>query len=807
MSNVLNSPGVKPLYLFEQLPDQAVTDACSLHTDLFIVRKNTIEQSLSNRIMGVRHLTSPPTSLAASKNRFKNLKLAVNQKIDSYPFVALLATEYPRAGYDRPAFEDLKFWISTASLVLWHENPNKENWKSSIISACRAVRLLSKAKEAHVLKAFRGHTTRPQDIKTVATESAHLYAERYQHYRFDPIRVLLEYFLDESRPTRRQAKNQKTDAFVSKTDIYTQSPLFALDGEGQSIERLSIREHSLGDPYTKNPEQTQSKAVFLVKPSGTQDEQLIPALQRERAKATIFESQKRKMALPCLIGTPTKHDLHQLMQCLAILRDFQPGTLKDDKKAHVSAKGTGATSLKPGQFDWRHAALLFSSLITSELPWDLAAALAHSAARPADEGRNFTLGFEEGFCVLTRCFALPNHKIPARAKPLLLAGDTKKAQLILPYEVSAALHCIKTQALFEYLNKEDFEAYLKTLFNGTGPRQTFTRLRGVMYQYLTHKEAVNGTSVDHALTAHICGISQQNYNGLYYFSTKSSEVQAVFETAVEALATYETKEPLEDQSARSFTWPECRQDSFIGSKIRVDKNLIPKFYKAAQAELDDLGRQTLLDAVRFHNRYISLVYFSLALMTGHRPVCDAFERFDDFEPRSQLLCVSDKNVHRGSSERLIPVPTIFIKQWDEYINYLKMIKTGAFHDQGAIIKAIEDAMKSDGALFFFLEADADPNSRAVYDIVCKSLSPKALHKNMNKNVWPLPLNWNRHFARTNFDFQGTEFANIFMGHQDIGFEPFCNHSGLIFSEVMAHNRAALNTACKAYGIKAFKAGL
>jgi hypothetical protein len=111
---------------------------------------------------------------------------------------------------------------------------------------------------------------------------------------------------------------------------------------------------------------------------------------------------------------------------------------------------------------------------------------------------------------------------------------------------------------------------------------------------------------------------------------------------------------------------------------------------------------------------------------------------------------------------------------------------------GLVAKAIRDALTGQGFLLFFAEA-AGP----------AIVTPGKLKK-LLADVFPLPLNWPRHFWRTALSGKvSDELMNALMGHAEIGGPAFAAGSTLSLHD-LEPLRVAMNSELVSVGAFAIK---
>lgn len=182
--------------------------------------------------------------------------------------------------------------------------------------------------------------------------------------------------------------------------------------------------------------------------------------------------------------------------------------------------------------------------------------------------------------------------------------------------------------------------------------------------------------------------------------------------------------------------------------------------------------------VAFHNAYTAYCVALLAAVTGYRAVKNPLEDIHALDAVTGWLVISDKDYSDHRNARLTWAPPLLAQQLEAYAVYRAMIVR---------VLSLEDAVPG---FFFFLD-DARH---------CKPVKPHSLAAAVN---WTnkLPLNANRHFLRTKLAERSVpgEIIDAYMGHWDLGEEPYGPYSALSPREFKQSIQPAINAILSAHG--------
>jgi hypothetical protein len=271
-------------------------------------------------------------------------------------------------------------------------------------------------------------------------------------------------------------------------------------------------------------------------------------------------------------------------------------------------------------------------------------------------------------------------------------------------------------------------------------------------------------------------ISSSSSAGLYYHSVEKGALERLY-----AEVTAEWADEFPPEPGAKFQ----AQTSMFSDTVGSDLVLISESHRSL---VSDLARQLEADRksltspgglVRFHNSFMNYSLLFLMYGTGYRSVWDPISRESDIDFDDRTLVIADKTSDGFGHSKIVPLA-------DELLNQLIYVK--------AHLDWLRSQLEWYGLLtrqnapfLFYLSLDLAPIH----------ITPKTMTEQL-KWAYPMPLNLNRHWLRTELKGQGVTgaFVDHFMGHWDGGGEPWGKYSCVDPREFCEVVRAALNYLLK-----------
>lgn len=259
-------------------------------------------------------------------------------------------------------------------------------------------------------------------------------------------------------------------------------------------------------------------------------------------------------------------------------------------------------------------------------------------------------------------------------------------------------------------------------------------------------------------------VGNQTTTGLYYYTSTQAELASVY---------WQTSAPLSDHLVQSSVpEPLPSLPPEIGS-IYVGTNVCPDdggtinqehgfYWHHAQDLRDALAycRSRMHNpgfTVAFHNAFTSYCVAMLGALTGYRAVKNPLTNIHALDESTGFLVISDKDFDDYRNARLTWVPPVLHAQLRAYAMY-----------RAYLVRCLQ--LENDNPAFFFFLND---------DRRTKPVTPQSLADSLRWSS-ELPLNANRHYLRTRLAEKRVpgEIIDAFMGHWDLGEEPYGPYSAL-----------------------------
>lgn len=326
--------------------------------------------------------------------------------------------------------------------------------------------------------------------------------------------------------------------------------------------------------------------------------------------------------------------------------------------------------------------------------------------------------------------------------------------LLLPPFLRKSL--IKFRGKFKDINdiEKNIEITLNEINKETSHKITTSKISSYLIFYLNKKR------IDPIEITHILNKGLRSEPGTYYYLVDSGKLLRIHQNYInDLLSDFEGEEILKiDESP----------EKPVGSQLVFKQELILELFQLLSQALESKRDSGWHGYEEFHNLYVIYNVLLLNLSTGHRPVNDMYDDISNFDLIAGTLLISDKNVRDDLISRVIGLPKLSIKQVGLYLEHLKIISSIISDISNETGKNIQSAIQGKFPLFFFIQ-----------DNQIVRITPKQL-TNFCEDIFPVPLNWNRHFIRTwlrRKNFSG-EWVNAWMGHQSLGSVGFSRYSGL-----------------------------
>ncbi len=267
---------------------------------------------------------------------------------------------------------------------------------------------------------------------------------------------------------------------------------------------------------------------------------------------------------------------------------------------------------------------------------------------------------------------------------------------------------------------------------------------------------------------------------LYYYAPKEKTLHEKYHSLCNGLKRTINRS-INDNilSSRALEYP--RINKCIGSQICPVDLTVKYMIKDLLAKVDYYKKKYSNPSyvVDFHNAYTSYCVMLFGFITGYRAVKDPFYSIDELDWDSDFVVISDKDSDDYYNSRIVLVTELCKSQVMEYINHRealieRLILINPKLANEIRLSAVEFPYfkkmgKGQIPFFFFLNSDDN----------FKNIKSSTLQANIEWS-YVLPLNANRHYSRTQLRQLKVpaELVDAFMGHWEVGQEPFGKFSTL-----------------------------
>ncbi len=347
---------------------------------------------------------------------------------------------------------------------------------------------------------------------------------------------------------------------------------------------------------------------------------------------------------------------------------------------------------------------------------------------------------------------LPEHTVDSVMEGSLNRSSGLVIQA-LPKEIRNCLIRYKNQLNKTKTITEDVKKTITKLNQDNSTNLTLVRITNYLMYYL------NNRGFDSTELALIQGKELRQESGTYYYQKNSGELLSIHQNYINDLMS---------RSSYNIEIIDKASSKKVGSQLMVKQDQIILLFDLMSKQLEVLRAGNWKQIEQFHNLYVVYCIKLLNLATGHRPVRNPYDDITKFDLVAGTLFISDKEERSELAARVIALPEIAIVQTKLYLQHLKKLESEIANLSSNSSTAINKAITGVGPLFFLL------NGIEVEPVIPSNLIIEL------ENIFPLPLNWHRHFMRTwlrKNGFSG-QLTNAWMGHLSTGSSGFSRYSGL-----------------------------
>ncbi|WP_311945790.1 hypothetical protein [Halomonas piscis] len=337
--------------------------------------------------------------------------------------------------------------------------------------------------------------------------------------------------------------------------------------------------------------------------------------------------------------------------------------------------------------------------------------------------------------------------------------------LIEPHARRVGMHVRKrSRPLFSEQVRErlegTFAALLSTVNRKTGARLSAKRLGLHLFNVLNMGEADLAATC--LISARMPTFGQQS--PLYYYAPAVSSLAQRYSAAMQRLETPVAIALNNDHATGIAQRPIAQAGSdrqYVGSHMVPQDHYVIDLVKQLVKQQHEMKKYSgHFEAwAEFHNLYTAYTVAMLMFCTGYRSIRDPLPRLTHISLSRQIIVIADKTNDHQSNARFLPLPPVMVEQFCRYLKHRR-----------AVLSRLQIYLGEDwDSPFCFLDMYGKP----------QSVTPGRLENHLQ---WPHspPLNINRHYLHTQLKERGcsAELVDAFMGHWDMGQEPWAKHSTL-----------------------------
>ncbi|MBT0666128.1 hypothetical protein KI809_17595 [Geobacter pelophilus] len=256
---------------------------------------------------------------------------------------------------------------------------------------------------------------------------------------------------------------------------------------------------------------------------------------------------------------------------------------------------------------------------------------------------------------------------------------------------------------------------------------------------------------------------------LHYTSNSIERLQGIYAQACNSV--------LADAGLRKDLFSDRKTSNrYVGSRFVPKTDTVKDLVCKLHTRLHDARNVEKDRQIQLHNAMTVYTVMLIGYATGFRAVHDPLLQEAEIDRESGFAVISDKDDDSFYNARIVWLPEICMQQIDLYNSHLAALQRWLFgHNLQLFFNSREKAYtgrqtnRVNPALFLLQK---NKNNLPV--------QPSYLKELLGRIKYPLPINSNRHFLRTNLLQSGcpVEVIQAFLGHWERGVEPWGRYSGL-----------------------------
>jgi len=365
-------------------------------------------------------------------------------------------------------------------------------------------------------------------------------------------------------------------------------------------------------------------------------------------------------------------------------------------------------------------------------------------------------------CQVEPCYSMPLHPeietiMDTYALDVLSRAPVARPSMLFPREPGIYLSEIKK--------------FLSMVNEKNRCRLTIKKLEIAFFEYISHSRE---SDISRAIL--ITGRNHQlGATALHYTSLPIKKLQKTCLTVFYDLCFDLNRAQSQGLLLPDFKLPD-KIAAFVGSTVCPTQKTVKDLALSLIKRLDASRRQYDMTFDRLcmvHNDMTVYTLCMLGFATGYRAVRNPILNNDQIDRTTGLAVISDKDYEDHYNSRLVWIPPDCIEQLDNFhLHCLRMR-----NDLLQLNPQLREQLPECDEFFIF-------KKNGLKDIFVEA--PKSISGFLQKNVlidgnqYLLPLNANRHYLRSNLIQKKCppDMVNCFMGHWELGEEPWSGFSSL-----------------------------
>ncbi len=365
---------------------------------------------------------------------------------------------------------------------------------------------------------------------------------------------------------------------------------------------------------------------------------------------------------------------------------------------------------------------------------------------------------------VSTCYQMPIHpefrKIMDAYSSEMLNSDPQKSVLKL-FPRSAERYESAINNIIARFNKARYQ------------RITLKRVETAYFEFLSHF-----SDVDITIAMLITGRQHKlGATALHYTSYPLAQLQQTALLAASVLCDrLNNIENIPIQDLLDANLPEMKTSMHVGSRVCPTRESVQGLVRFLQGKLTSAPKSLGLSFNNIAKRHNALTVYTLVMFgfaTGYRAVRNPILKEGLIDRVTGFAVISDKDFNDNYNSRLVWIPSFCMEQLDLYRLHCRRLR----NDLLQISPQLQELLSEENEFLVLLNGKLEE----LHKVTPKNLSSiLSNYIGANGTRYILPLNANRHYLRSNLLRMGcpSDVLNVFMGHWELGEEPWCGYSAM-----------------------------